>query len=292
MAGAVTALAALEAQIRTVNNLLATGGGGSAGNPDLQVSGPVAFRNVTFRYAGADAPSIHDLTLDLPARGIVAIAGTSGAGKSTLLDLLLGFQFAQSGDIRIGECSLTKETAAAWRRRTGVVSQDPYVFDDTVRANILYGNLEATDEQIAAAARAVAADDFICALPQGYETRIGERAAQLSGGQRQRIALARALLRDPELLVLDEATNALDATTEAAFQATLVDFSRRKAVVVVAHKLSTIEIADHVIVLEDGRIVEQGTPAALAAQSGPFTRMFGHPIQMARRPGAEKSGAR
>lgn len=236
--------------------------------------GAVSFRRVTFRYPDGAAPAIAELSLDLPKAGLVAIVGPSGAGKSTLLDLLLGFQTPQSGEIRIGEVTLTEALGPAWRTHVGVVNQDPYVFDDTVRANILYGRPDASERAVLQAARAVAADDFVQTLPHGYDTRVGERATQLSGGQRQRIALARALLRDPAVLVLDEATNSLDAPTERVFQNTLQEFAKQRAVVVVAHKFSTVAIADHVVVLHEGRLVEQGPPAALLKANGPFARMF------------------
>lgn len=238
------------------------------------LSGPVSFRHVSFRYPDAVASAIEDLSFHLPRAGLVAVVGASGAGKSTLLDVLLGFQTPQSGEVRIGELALTEALAPAWRRHVGVVNQDPYIFDETVRANILYGRPEASEQDIIRAAKAVAADEFIQALPHGYDTRVGERAVQLSGGQRQRIALARALLRDPAILVLDEATNSLDGPTERVFQTTLKAFAQDRTVVVVAHKLSTVAIADHVMVLHEGRLVEQGPPAALLQARGPFARMF------------------
>lgn len=240
-----------------------------------RLAGAVSFHRVTFRYPDAVAPAIEDLSFTLPNAGLIAVVGASGAGKSTLLDLLLGFQTPQAGEVRIDGRPLNAALAQAWRRQVGVVNQDPYVFDDTVRANILYGRPDATEREVLQAARAVAADDFIQALPRGYETRVGERATQLSGGQRQRIALARALLRDPTLLVLDEATNALDSATERAFQETLTRFARDRTVIVVAHKFSTIAIADRVLVLHDGRLIEEGPPAALLRADGPFARMFG-----------------
>jgi subfamily B ATP-binding cassette protein MsbA len=240
----------------------------------LVIDGPISFRNVTFRYKDAGAPAIEDISFEFPRTGIVAIVGASGAGKSTLLDLMLGFQVPESGEIRVGGVSLTEAIAPAWRRRTGVVSQDPYVFDDTVRANILYGRPDASDAEVVRAAQAVAADEFIRLLPQGYDTRIGERATILSGGQRQRIALARALLLNPDLLLLDEATNALDANTEAEFHTTLKKFASNRTVVIIAHRLSTVEIADYVIVLQKGRIAEQGLPAVLGRADGLFADMF------------------
>jgi len=236
--------------------------------------GPVSFRQVSFRYPDSATAAVQDLSFVLPTTGLVAIVGVSGAGKSTLLDLLLGFQTPQAGEIRIGGQLLTEAVAPAWRSRVGVVSQDPYVFDDTVRANILYGRPEASEAEMRRAAKAVAADGFIEPLPQGYDTRVGERAVQLSGGERQRIALARALLRSPALLVLDEATNALDAATECICQDTLRAFARENVVLVVAHRYSSVASADHVIVLHDGAIVEQGPPAKLRRAGGPFARMF------------------
>ena len=266
-------LASLDASIAAVGELLQGEVESRICNEMRPViDGPVSFRNV--RSAKDAACRRSTRSRSNPKQGIVAIVGASGAGKSTLLDLILGFQTPELGEIRVGGLALTEAIAPAWRRRTGVVSQDPYVFDDTVRANILYSRPDATDAEVVRAAQAVAADEFIRSLPQGYDTRIGERAANLSGGQRQRIALARALLRDPDLLLLDEATNALDAITEAEFQVALKKFASNRAVVVVAHKLSTVEVADHVIVLQNGRIAEQGHPAVLAQADGLFADMF------------------
>jgi subfamily B ATP-binding cassette protein MsbA len=277
LVSAQSSLASLHASISAVSAILQrqpAPAPSPAGGAPQAFEGAVAFRRVTFRYPDAAAPAIQNLSFELPAAGLVAVVGASGAGKSTLLDLLLGFQTPQAGEVRIGQVLLTEANAPAWRSHVGVVSQDPYVFDDTVRTNILYGRPEASEVEMIEAAKAVAAQGFIEALPDGYDTRIGERAAQLSGGQRQRIALARALLRHPALLVLDEATNALDVATEAVFQDTLKAFAREKPVVVVAHKYSTVANADQVIVLHDGRIVEQGPPAALLRAGGPFARMF------------------
>ena len=274
LASAQSSLSSLHGSITAVNALLKFEP--SAGPPSSApvYEGPVSFRQVTFRYPASVTAAVRNLTFELPTAGLVAIVGVSGAGKSTLLDLLLRFQTPQAGEIRIGDQLLTETAAPAWRSHVGVVSQDPYVFDDTVRANVLYGWPEAAEAEMIGAAKAVAAHDFIEALPRGYDTRVGERAVQLSGGERQRIALARALLRSPALLVLDEATNALDAATEAICQDTLKAFAREKAVIVVAHRYSTIACADHVIVLQDGSIVEQGAPAELRRAGGPFARMF------------------
>ena len=271
-------LAALSASIQSVGAILdGDAEDGFSTGTAIAPQGGLQLRAVTFRYEDADHPSLDDVSLSFPATGIVALVGPSGAGKSTLLDLLLGFQFPDRGEVLVGDTLLTRANAAAWRRRIGVVSQDPYVFDESVRANILYGRPDASEADVRRAAEAVAAHEFISVLPMGYDTRIGERAAALSGGQRQRIALARALVREPTVLLLDEATNALDANTEAAFQATLRAFSAKNLVIIVAHKFSTVNIADHVVVLDQGRIVEQGSPRALVRARGLFSKMFASP---------------
>jgi subfamily B ATP-binding cassette protein MsbA len=274
LASAQSSLSSLHGSIAAVSALLKFEPAAVPPPSVPALEGPVSFRQVTFRYPDNVTAAVRNLSFELPAVGLVAIVGVSGAGKSTLLDLLLGFQTPQAGEIRIGDQLLTETVAPAWRSRVGVVSQDPYVFDDTVQANILYGRPGASEAEVIRAAKAVAAHDFIEALPQGYDTRVGERAVQLSGGERQRIALARALLRSPALLVLDEATNALDAATESICQDTLKAFAREKTVIVVAHRYSTVASADHIIVLHDGSIVEQGPPAKLRRASGPFARMF------------------
>jgi ATP-binding cassette, subfamily B, bacterial MsbA len=238
----------------------------------------VSFENVSFTYPGASRPALLDVSLQVRRGSMLAIVGPSGAGKSTVLDLLLGFQRAQKGTIRVDDVPLSACDPVSWRARLAVVSQDPYVFDDTVRANILYGRPGATDAQMVAAARLACADGFIRELPMGYDTVVGERGAQISGGQRQRIALARALVRDPDILVLDEATNALDAPTERAFQDALAHFVRHRAVLVVAHRLSTVEKADHVVVLDQGRVVEEGDPRSLLREGGRFSHMFASQI--------------
>ena len=210
---------------------------------------------------------------------MVAIVGSSGAGKSTLLDLLLGFHQPQRGAVLVDGVSLSDLDLASWRSRIGVVNQDAYIFDDTVKANILYGRLEASDDDVIAAARLACADDFINELAQGYDTVVGDRGTQVSGGQRQRLALARALIRDPHILILDEATNALDAVTERAFQDALKHFARDRTVIIVAHRLTMIDKVDQVIVIDDGSIVEAGEPHTLLRADGLFARMcrFQHP---------------
>jgi subfamily B ATP-binding cassette protein MsbA len=205
---------------------------------------------------------------------MLAIVGPSGAGKSTLLDLILRFHEPQQGTIWVDGAPLREIEPKSWRSRIAVVSQDPYIFDDTIRANILYGRPDATDVEFSKATRLARADEFIRDLPSGYETVVGERGTQISGGQRQRIALARALIRDPDLLILDEATNALDTPTEDALGEALRGFAQNHAVIVVAHKLTMIDKAHHVVVLDGGRVVEQGNPRALLAGDGYFAHIF------------------
>ena len=173
------------------------------------------------------------------------------------------------------DIALSEFDVPSWRAGLGVVNQDTYVFDDTVTANLSYGSPGASAADIAEAARLACADDFIRTLHNGYDTIVGERGTQLSGGQRQRLALARVLLRHPQILILDEATNALDVTTERAFQRALAAYAKQRTVIVVAHRLATIESADHVVVLEAGRVIEQGTPATLLKAGRAFARNFG-----------------
>jgi ATP-binding cassette, subfamily B, bacterial MsbA len=235
----------------------------------------ILLDDVSFAHHGASRAALTHVSIRIPQGSMVAIVGASGAGKSTLLDLLLRFHEPQRGTIRIDGMPLGEIELSSWRSRLGVVSQDPYIFDDTIRANILYGRPESSDAELVAAARFACADEFIRELPQGYETVVGERGTQISGGQRQRLALARALIRDPDILILDEATNALDTLTDRAFQDALLRFGRDRTVIVVAHRQALIEKADHVIVLEDGRVVEQGSPTFLFRAGGLYTRMFG-----------------
>ena len=234
----------------------------------------IEFEGVTFCHTNQQLPALQDISFEIKHGSTVAIVGASGAGKSTLLDLLLGFRQPQQGQIKIDSTSMGKLNLVAWRSRIGVVSQDPYIFDETIRFNILYGRPEATEEEVLESASLTYAEGFILALPNGYETIVGDRGARLSGGQRQRLVLARALIRNPDLLILDEATNALDSLTEQAFQQALARFARRRTIIVVAHRLATIERADAILVLDRGRLVEQGKFLDLVDKKGLFARMY------------------
>ena len=229
---------------------------------------------VTFRYVAGAEPAARGVSLELPAGTTTALVGPSGGGKSTLAKLLLGFYPPESGRILIGGVPLATLDFASWRERVAWVSQDLFLFNASVRDNIAYGRPEATEEQIVAAAREAAADAFIRTLPQGYATRVGDGGGRLSGGQRQRITLARALIRRPDLLILDEATNALDSESETLVQEAVARASKSCTVLVIAHRLSTVRQADQVVVMRDGRVAEVGPPDELLTSDGDFAAMM------------------
>jgi subfamily B ATP-binding cassette protein MsbA len=234
--------------------------------------GRVVFESVSFRYTD-DQAALHDVSLVVEPGTTVALVGASGAGKTTALNLIPRFMEASAGRVLVDGCDVRGLALASLRGAMALVSQDVTLFDDTVRANIAFGRLDAPDAEIEAAARAAEAHEFIAALPEGYATRVGDRGHTLSGGQRQRIALARALLRAPRILLLDEATSALDAETEARVQEALARLRAGRTTLVIAHRLSTVRSADRIVVLDRGRVVEEGTHADLLATGGAYARL-------------------
>ena len=242
----------------------------------------VTFDDVAFTYG--DAPVLQDIAFTAPRGSVVALVGASGAGKSTLVDLIPRFIEPTAGRITIDGVDTRELKLEALRALTGIVSQDTVLFHDTVRANIAYGaESRYTQGQIEGAARAANAHDFIAALPQGYDTVLGERGTRLSGGQRQRLAIARALLTDPPILILDEATSALDTESERLVQEAIDRLLAGRTVFVIAHRLSTVVHATQILVLDQGRIVERGTHADLLARGGAYARL--HAMQQ---PGAPR----
>ena len=238
------------------------------------ILGAVEFRNVTFRYAPAGAPVLNDLSLRVPPGQTVALVGETGAGKSTLVKLLARFYDVSACAVLIDGVDVREVTQSALRRQMGVVLQEPFLFSGTVRENIAYGRLDAPAAEIEAAARAVGAHAFITALEGGYDARVGEGGAILSGGQKQLVSFARALLADPRILILDEATSSVDTQTERVIQSALERLLKGRTAFVIAHRLSTITKADLIVVLDQGRIMETGTHRELLEKRGRYFELY------------------
>ncbi len=247
--------------------------------PPLAIaSGHVRFEGVQFGY-DADRQILKGIDLDIPAGATVAVVGPSGAGKSTLARLMYRFYDVTGGRITIDGQDIRAVTQASLRAAIGIVPQDTVLFNETIGYNIAYGREGATETEIADAVRGASIANFIQALPDGLDTRVGERGLKLSGGEKQRVAIARTLVKNPPILILDEATSALDSRTEADIQATLESIEEGRTTIVIAHRLSTVVHADRIVVLEAGRVVEQGTHAELLRQDGIYAEMWARQAQ-------------
>lgn len=247
-------------------------------DPEHPVAAPVfkdkiVFSDVTFRYPNADRNAVENIQIVIPQGKIIALVGASGAGKSTLADLLPRFYDVDAGQILIDGTDIRHFRQRDLRALMGIVSQEAILFNDTVRNNIAFGSDHATEADILAAARAANAHDFISALPDSYDSNIGDRGNKLSGGQRQRLTIARALLKNPPILILDEATSALDSESEQLVQTALDRLLRNRTALVIAHRLSTVQHADEIIVMDEGHIAERGTHEQLMGKNGAYRRL-------------------
>jgi ABC-type multidrug transport system fused ATPase/permease subunit len=241
--------------------------------PLPQVDGAVAFEGVSFSYV--DRPVLDDVGLEVPAGRTVALVGHTGCGKTTLANLVPRFYDVSGGRVLVDGHDVRDLKLDDLRRHIGVVTQDPFLFSASIAENIRAGRPEASDEEVRAAATAAQADGFVAALPEGYETVVGERGFTLSGGQRQRLAIARALVMDPRILILDDATSSVDVETEFRIREALVEVMKGRTTFIIAHRPSTISLADEVIVLDHGRVVERGSHGELMAAGGVYAQMFG-----------------
>ena len=233
----------------------------------------IQFDHVTFRYSDLGNPALDDVTFSIPKGEVTAIVGVSGSGKSTIINLIARLYDCSEGRILLDQTDLREFDIPTWRQSLAVVSQDTLLYNDSLMNNLKFANADATDEEAMRAAELAELHQFVEELPEGYDTHIGDNGVRLSGGQQQRIAIARALLTNPDLLILDEATSALDSNTESSIQLALDSFGKDRTVVIAAHRLATICNADNIIVLKEGKVIEQGTHAELMLQSGLYREL-------------------
>jgi subfamily B ATP-binding cassette protein MsbA len=238
------------------------------------LDGDIVFQNVSFQYPDHKDNALEEIGLKIRPGETIAIVGYSGAGKSTLTDLVLGFWNNYTGSITIDGTDLKDYSLQNLRSHIGVVSQDIILFDDTVRNNILFGKPTATNEEIIEAAKAAYAHEFIMNMPNAYDTPIGERGVKLSGGQKQRLSLARAIIKNPEILILDEATSSLDTDSETKIQKALEGIMPGRTTIIIAHRLSTIKKADRIVVIDKGKIIQQGSHEELFKKGGVYRELY------------------
>lgn len=253
----------------------------------VKTKGDVKFENVSFSYTG-EQKALDNISFDLPAGKVIGFLGGTGSGKSTIIQLLMRAYNLKEGKITFDGYDINDLTIESLRSQIGIVFQETFMFSATIRNNLAYGRPDVTDEEIIRAAKLAQAHDFIMALPQGYDTIVGERGLGLSGGQKQRIAIARALIADPSILVLDDATSAVDMATEHEIQQGFKEAMKGRSTIIIAHRISSLRVADEIIVLDKGRIVQRGTHEELLEQPGPYLDTYN--IQYSDRPKLARTG--